>query len=358
MSDVTLEDIVKEAEDKFGSKVVQLLNEKAGQKIPVFRTGIPQLDIALGVGGLPKGRIVEISGPESSGKTTTALQVIAQAQRENPNTWTWIGDMEHAIDPSWATRLGVNLDKVMISQPDDGNQCLDLAQHFATRGLIDILLIDSVASLVPKAELEGEAGDSHMGLQARMMSQAMRRLVAPVSQNKCLAIFINQIREKIGVVYGSPETTPGGRGLKFAASIRIDVRKGEPIAGKDEKTGKTSEKKENAIGSVTKYKVVKNKCAPPFKIAESDLIYKTGFDFGYNMFDVGVRYGVIAKSGTTYTYENLTAKGKLSFIKELNKLEPDKKLELYKKAVDAAINLTASTSDEAGEESEEKEVAE
>lgn len=289
---MTIDDLIATTAEKFDKSAVMRLTDKANRKIPVWKSGIPQLDMALGIGGLPKGRIIEIYGPESSGKTTGALTTIAQAQKEG--AWGWYGDMEHSLDPAWCQRLGVNLDKLLVSQPSNAEECLALTQHFIESGVIDIVVVDSVSSLVPKAELEGEFGESHMGLQARLMSQAMRKLTSLISRTECTAIFINQIRDKIGVRWGSPETTSGGRALKFYASVRIDVRR----------TGEIGKKGES-IGCTTKFTVKKNKLAPPFRICEAELLYKKGFDLGRNLLNAGLMVGAIDKSGKTFSIKGL-----------------------------------------------------
>ena len=292
MGEISIDEIMEGARKLIGSEAaVMRMGDKKKLKVPAQRTGLPQLDLALGVKGIPKGRIVEIFGPASSGKTTLSLTIAAQAQKKNG--WVWIGDMEHALDPEWAEKLGVDMDKLLISQPDNGEQALDLANYLVKTGVVDITVIDSVAALVPRKELEGESGDSVMGLQARLMSQAMRKMSPAVSKTGCIAIFINQIREKIGVVYGSPETTPGGRALKFYAGIRLDIRR----TG-NEKDG------EEIVGSSHKIKVIKNKVAPPFKICEAMLNFENGFDFVENLFDTGVGQEIIMKKGNTYTYED------------------------------------------------------
>lgn len=338
---MSIEDVISATEAKFGSLSVMRLTEQRKKKIAAIRTGIPPLDLALGVGGLPVGRIIEISGPESSGKTTLALSYVAQAQKKG-STWAWIGDMEHALDPSWAKTLGVDLDKLLISQPQHGNECLDMAQHFAEIGVIDIIIIDSVAALVPQKELMGESGDAVMGLQARMMSQAMRKLTPVCSKNKCTAIFINQIREKIGVVYGSPETSPGGRALKFYASIRLDIRKTQ-----NEKVG------EDIVGSNHKITVKKNKVAPPFKVCEATLMFDKGFDFGINILYAGSDSGVIEKSGNTYSYKGeKIGVGIRSCAEKINDWDEAKKEELY-----TAIVGTSKKSKEEKEDSKKEKLA-
>jgi recombination protein RecA len=319
MSEISLDQIIEEARAKFGDESVTRLTDKKEKSYPVQRTGIPQLDLALGIGGLPKGRIIEIYGPESSGKTTLALSVIAQAQKDG--AWAWYGDMEHALDPQWAETLGVNLDKLLISQPDNGEQCMEMAMYFMKTGVIDIIVVDSVASLVTKAELAGEAGDAHIGQQARLMSTELKKMSPTISRMKCICIFINQIREKIGVMFGSPETTPGGRALKFYSSVRMDVRRIGSIGAKG-----------NEIGNKLKITIKKNKLAPPFKICETQLIFETGFDIGYNLLDAGIAIGIIEKSGKTYSCNGFfKAVGKDNAANEIKSLDKEKLNELYNK---------------------------
>lgn len=285
-----LEAALSQIERAFGKgSVMRMGQEGVVDAIEVVSTGSIGLDIALGVGGLPKGRIIEIYGPESSGKTTLALHVIAEAQR-NGGTCAFI-DAEHALDPMYARKLGVNVADLLISQPDYGEQALEITDTLVRSGGVEVVVIDSVAALVPKAEIEGEMGDSHMGLQARLMSQALRKLTGSVNKANCMVVFINQIRQKIGVMFGNPETTTGGNALKFYASIRIDIRR----------IGALKEK-ENVIGNQTKVKVVKNKLAPPFKVVEFDILYGEGISKMGELIDLGVKTNVIEKSGSWYSY--------------------------------------------------------
>lgn len=278
-------------EKSFGKGSIMKLGQRPAVDVEAISTGSLGLDIALGIGGLPKGRIVEIFGPESSGKTTLTLHVVAEAQKKG-GTCAFI-DAEHALDPAYAKKLGVNIDELVISQPDTGEQALEIADTLVRSGAIDVLVIDSVAALVPKAEIEGEMGDSHMGLQARLMSQALRKLTASVSKTNCLVIFINQIRMKIGVMFGSPETTTGGNALKFYASVRIDIRRVGSI--KD---------KEDVTGSQTRVKVVKNKVSPPFKVVDFDIMYGSGISKTGEIIDLGVKLDLVEKSGAWFSYNS------------------------------------------------------
>ncbi|MFT3900229.1 MAG: recombinase RecA [Gordonia sp. (in: high G+C Gram-positive bacteria)] len=305
----------------YGKGSVMRLGEETKQPIEIIPTGSVALDIALGIGGLPRGRVVEIYGPESSGKTTVALHAVANAQAQG-GIAAFI-DAEHALDPDYAARLGVDTDALLVSQPDTGEQALEIADMLIRSGALDILVIDSVAALVPRAEIEGEMGDSHVGLQARLMSQALRKMTSALSNSNTTAIFINQLREKIGVMFGSPETTTGGKALKFYSSVRLDVRRIETL-----KDGT------DAVGNRTRVKVVKNKVAPPFKQAEFDILYGEGISREGSLIDLGVNEGFIRKSGSWFTYEgDQLGQGKenaRTFLKE----NPDIADEIEKKIKD------------------------
>lgn len=300
---------VSHIKKQFGDGAVMALGEHPATKgIEVIKTGALSLDIALGIGGIPRGRIIEIFGPESSGKSTLATHIVANAQK-NGGIAAYI-DAEHALDPSYAAKIGVKLDELMISQPDCGEEALNIAEMLARSNALDVIVVDSVAALVPKSELEGEIGDVHMGLQARMMSQALRKLTSTLAKSNTCAIFINQIREKIGVMFGNPETTTGGRALKFYASIRLDIRKISSI--------KTADGKE--IGTRARVKVVKNKLAPPFRAAEFDITFDEGISRIGSLIDSGVEYGVIEKKGTWFNFEDIKlGQGRETAKEELKK---------------------------------------
>lgn len=281
---------LRQIEKQFGKGSVMKLGESTHMQVEVIPSGSIALDIALGTGGMPRGRIIEIYGPESSGKTTVALHAIAEVQKAGGQA-AFI-DAEHALDPQYAKNLGVNIDELLLSQPDTGEQGLEIAEALVRSGAVDIIVIDSVAALVPKAEIEGEMGDSHVGLQARLMSQALRKLSGAISKSKTITIFINQLREKVGVMFGNPETTPGGRALKFYSTVRLDVRRIEAI-----KNGN------DVVGNRTRIKVVKNKVAPPFKQAEVDIMYGEGISKEGSLIDIGVEHDIVNKSGAWYSYE-------------------------------------------------------
>lgn len=318
-----LEAALKQIEKEFGKGSIMRLGDEADKKIEVISSGSIALDKALGVGGYPKGRIIEVYGPESSGKTTFALHAIANAQKSGG--FAAFIDAEHALDPVYAKNLGVDIENLILSQPDNGEQALDIAEALIKSGSVDILVVDSVAALVPEAELNGDMGDSHVGLHARLMSQAMRKLAGIINKTNCVAIFINQIREKVGVMFGNPETTTGGRALKFYASVRLDIRKGEAI-----KDGTT------ILGNRTTIKVVKNKVAPPFKTAEVEIIYGAGISRIGEIVDLAVKYDIINKSGAWFSYEGTKIGQGRENTKEFLKNNPEilSEIEEKVKAID------------------------
>ncbi|WP_019880027.1 recombinase RecA [Succinispira mobilis] len=329
--DKAIELAIKSIEKDFGKGSIMRLGEaSARMNIEVIPTGCLALDIALGVGGIPRGRIIEIYGPESSGKTTVALHMIAQAQKQG-GLAAFI-DAEHALDPEYARRLGVDIDNLLISQPDNGEQALEIVDALVSSGALDIIVIDSVAALVPRAEIAGEMGDSHVGLHARLMSQALRKLTGAISKQRTATVFINQIREKVGVMFGSPETTTGGRALKFYASVRLDVRKIDTIKANGD-----------VVGNKTRIKVVKNKIAPPFKQAEFDIMYGQGISHESSLLDLATSMEIINKSGSWYSYNDIRMGQGRETSKEYlqSNLEIAKEIELKVRAQAASLSLNS-----------------
>jgi recombination protein RecA len=330
---------IDKLEKSYGKGVVMSLSDNQVDGIEVISTGSLSLDIALGVGGLPKGRVVEIYGPESSGKTTLAQHVIAQAQKQGG--MCAIVDAEHAFDKGYAEKLGINTENLLISQPDDGEQALEIADHLIRSGAIDVLVIDSVAALTPKAELEGDMGESKMGLQARLMSQALRKLTASISKTNCICIFINQLREKIGVMFGNPETTTGGNALKFYASVRLDIRRVTTI-----KEGV------DVVGNRTRVKVAKNKVAPPFRVAEFDIIYGEGISKVGEILDIATDYGIVKKSGSWFSYNETRLGQGRDAVKQLLKDNPDLADEIEARVMEKAYEAEHPTASLAAAEVE------
>lgn len=330
-----LETALSQIEKQYGKGAVMRLGQNKAMNVEAISTGSIALDAATGIGGLPRGRIIEIYGPESSGKTTLALHVVAEAQKLGGEAA--FVDAEHALDPHYAANLGVDVESLLVSQPDNGEQALEITEALARSGAIDVLVVDSVAALVPRAEIEGDMGDSHVGLQARLMSQALRKLAGAIAKSNCLVIFINQLREKIGVVYGNPETTTGGRALKFYASMRIDVRKIEQLKA----TGN------EFVGSRTRAKIVKNKVAPPFKDAEFDIMYGRGISKEGEILDLAVKYNIINKSGAWFSYNEMRLGQGRDNVKELLRSKPEM-MEEIKEKLTAAMKPDDFTVDKTG----------
>lgn len=313
-----LESTVKEIQDKYGEGAIMMLGEARRVDVDVIPTGAFSLDIALGVGGVPRGRIIEIFGPESSGKTTLALHIVREAQKKG-GMCAFV-DAEHALDPEYAKKIGVKINDLLISQPDTGEQALEIVESLVRSNAVDVIVIDSVAALVPKAEIEGDMGQQHMGLQARLMSHALRKLTAIVAKSKTVVIFINQIRMQIGIMWGNPETTPGGKALKFYSSVRIDIRRLAQIKKGDE-----------IIGNRTKAKIVKNKVAAPFKIAEFDIFYNEGISYEADVLNNGIKYGLIKKAGASLTYDSIRLGQGFDNAKQYLKENPKVRDDIMKK---------------------------
>ena len=335
-----IENAMSQIEKQFGKGSIMKLGEHSTLNIDSISTGCLDLDIALGIGGVPRGRIIEIYGPESSGKTTVALHVAAEAQKLG-GAVAFV-DAEHALDPSYARNLGVDTENLIVSQPDTGEQGLEIAEALVRSGAIDVLVVDSVAALVPRAEIEGEMGDSHVGLQARLMSQALRKLTGTINKSKCVVIFINQLREKVGVMFGYPETTTGGRALKFYSSIRLDVRRIDSIKQGDE-----------IVGNRTRVKVMKNKVAPPFKQAEFDIMYNEGISRNGNIVDVGVKENIVQKSGAWFSYGDIRLGQGRENAKNYLKENPEIALEIENK-IRAKYDLPVMVDNTVNNKKEEK----
>ena len=331
-----LDQAFKNIEKKYGKGAIMKMGEAPRVSVSAIPTGAVNLDIALGIGGIPRGRVVEIFGPESSGKTTLALHIVAEDQKQD-QTCAFI-DAEHALDAEYAENLGVDIDNLILSQPDTGEQGLDIAESLVRSGAVDLIVIDSVAALVPRAEIEGEMGDSHVGLQARLMSQALRRLTGVIAKSNTTVIFINQLREKVGVMFGSPETTPGGRALKFYSSVRLDIRRIKTITQGD-----------NSIGSRTRVKVVKNKVAPPFKVVEFDIMYGKGISKSGVLLDTAVDMDIIDKAGSWFSYKDEKLGQGRENVKDLLEENPELMAE-----IDAEVRKSIIQAQEDGEENTEE----
>lgn len=339
-----LEMALRQIEKQFGKGSIMKLGESTHMQVEIVPSGSLALDIALGTGGLPRGRIIEVYGPESSGKTTVALHAIAEVQKTGGQA-AFI-DAEHALDPSYASKLGVNIDELLLSQPDTGEQALEIAEALVRSGAVDIIVIDSVAALVPKAEIEGDMGDSHVGLQARLMSQALRKLSGAINKSKTIAIFINQLREKVGVMFGNPETTPGGRALKFYSTVRLDVRRVESI-----KMGN------DVVGNRTRIKVVKNKVAPPFKQAELDIMYGEGISREGSLIDIGTELDIVDKSGAWYSFGGDRLGQGRENAKQFLKEHPEV-ANVIENKIREASNLTTIVPEQSASEKEQEELEE
>ena len=338
-----LDAALSQIEKQFGKGAVMKLGERSTMKIETIPTGALSLDFALGVGGLPRGRVVEIFGPEASGKTTVALHIVAEAQ-QGGGTAAFI-DAEHALDPAYAARLGVDIDNLIVSQPDTGEQALEITEALVRSGAIDVVVVDSVAALVPKAEIDGEMGDSHVGLQARLKSQALRKLAGVISKSSTIAIFINQLREKVGIMFGNPEVTPGGRALKFYSSVRLDVRRIETLRDSGE-----------MIGSRTRVRVVKNKVAPPFKEAEFDIIYGEGISKEGCILDMGVNFDIVEKSGSWFSYEGQRIGQGRDNARIFLKNNPEIRAEIENRVRNAFAQSTESDADAVDEKDNEDDI--